>query len=331
LESSSRITALSKLARTTIIPTSQISLPVVARIHKAKHPPIIVMEKNAGIPAAVSSSNKKKTDDPLRWFLGMLVVSCFSMVYFVAPSYMITAILALAFRYPTFYIACIYASPMLLSAVVPSFPAPFLYRYLKPMLDYFDYEEIIETKPIDVADKILSGTNYLCVCQPHGALSITGIASAINASRPEFAGKLNTAVADAVLYTPIIKHVMGIFGLISASKSSMKKTLKKKGLAGTIVLYVGGMAELFLTCETKERLYLKKRKGFIKLALTEGVDIVPIYLFGNTSVLSVLKNDMLASLSRKVRLVACRLKQESGRNDSTNFAHTPFACRRKSL
>jgi Diacylglycerol acyltransferase len=247
-----------------------------------------------------ASLGKKKTDDPLRWFLGMIVVSCFSMVYFIAPTYMLSAILALAFRFPTFYIACVYASPMLLSAVVPSFPAPFLFRYLKPMLDYFEYEEIIESKPIDVAEKILSGTNYLCVCQPHGALSITGIASAINASRPEFAGKLATAVADVVLYTPIIKHVMGIFGLTSASKASMQRTLKKKGLAGTIVLYVGGMAELFLTSEAEEKLYLKKRKGFIKLALTEGVDIVPIYLFGNTSVLSVLKNGVLASISRKV-------------------------------
>jgi len=113
-------------------------------------------------------------------------------------------------------------------------------------------------------------------------------------------GKLPTAVANAVLYTPIVKHVLGIFGLISASKASMKETLKKPGVNGTVVLYVGGMAELFLSCENEEKLYLKKRKGFIKLALTEGVDIVPIYLFGNTNVLSVLKTGLLASISRKV-------------------------------
>jgi Diacylglycerol acyltransferase len=252
---------------------------------------------------AVVSYSKTKSDNLGKWLLGMIVVSCFSMVYFVAPLYMLSAILVLAFRFPTFYIACLYASPMLLSAVIPSFAAPGLYRYLRPMLDYFEYEEVIESKPTDVAEKILSGTNYLCVCQPHGALSITGIVSAINATRPEFAGKLPTAVADAVLYTPILKHVVGIFGLVSASKESMKKTLKKKGLAGTIILYVGGLAELFLTSDTEEKLYLKKRKGFIKLALTEGVDIVPIYLFGNTSVLSVLKTSFLTSLSRKVRLV----------------------------
>jgi hypothetical protein len=75
---------------------------------------------------------------------------------------------------------------------------------------------------------------------------------------------------------------MGIFDLISASKSSLTKQLKKPGVEGSIVLYVGGMAELFLSSEQEETLYLKKRKGFIKLALQTGVDIVPVYLFGNT-------------------------------------------------
>ena len=89
-----------------------------------------------------------------------------------------------------------------------------------------------------------------------------------------------TAVADAVLYTPLLKHVLGIFGLISASKESMKATLKKPGVSGTVALYVGGMAELFLSCENEEKIYLKKRKGFIKLALQEGVDVIPVYLFG---------------------------------------------------
>lgn len=62
------------------------------------------------------------------------------------------------------------------------------------------------------------------------------------------------------------------------------------------------MAELFLSSGKKERLYLKNRKGFIKLALQEGVDIVPVYLFGNTTVLSVWKTGFLADLSRKYQV-----------------------------
>ncbi len=42
--------------------------------------------------------------------------------------------------------------------------------------------------------------------------------------------------------------------------------------------------------------------GFIIIALREGVDIIPVYLFGNTSVLSVLKTGFLADLSRKMQM-----------------------------
>jgi hypothetical protein len=95
---------------------------------------------------------------------------------------------------------------------------------------------------------------------------------------------------------------MGIFGLIDASKHNLKRVLKKPGVAGSLVIYVGGIAELFMSCPEEERLFLSKRKGFIKLALTEGVDIIPIYLFGNTGVLTVLKTGLLATLSRKLQV-----------------------------
>lgn len=172
------------------------------------------------------------------------------------------------------------------------------------MLDFFDSFEILyEATPIDPVQTMTEqNVNYILACQPHGVISYTGILSAVG-GKSEFRGKIPTAVADAVLYTPILKHVMGIFNLISASKRSLVKHLTtKKGIEGSVVLYVGGMAELFLSCENEERLYLKNRKGFIKLSMQTGVDIVPIYLFGNTSVLSVAKHGFLATLSRKLQI-----------------------------
>jgi 2-acylglycerol O-acyltransferase 2 len=169
------------------------------------------------------------------------------------------------------------------------------------MLDYFQYEQIIETSPVDVRANMRNGKSYILAAQPHGVVSLCGICSAIYADK-EFQGTIPTGVASAVLNTPILKHVMGIFYLISASKSSLKKQFKKGGIEGTVVLYVGGMAELFLSSVTEETLYLKKRKGFIKLALQEGVDVVPIYFFGNTTILSVIKTGLLANLSRRLQI-----------------------------
>jgi 2-acylglycerol O-acyltransferase 2 len=164
------------------------------------------------------------------------------------------------------------------------------------MLDYFEYEQIIECSPVDVRRNILNGITYLIPAQPHGVLSFCGICSAV--SSPEFIPLFKSAVASAVLSIPIIKHVMGLFGLCDASKATLRKELK----SSSVVLYVGGIAELFLSSPTEERLFLYHRKGFIKLALTEGVDVVPIYCFGNTSILTIVKTGFLAQLSRKMQV-----------------------------
>jgi hypothetical protein len=236
----------------------------------------------------------------IQWYVGMMMACCFSMVYFIAPFYILSSLIVLLLYYNKVWVY-IYISPMILSALVPPIAMPWLIRCLQPMLQYFDYDEIHEIHPINVAEEIRSNRkNYICIVQPHGVISFVGILSAVNGSVPEFVGKLPTAVADALLYTPILKHVLGIFYLISASKQSLQKTLRHKGVRGTIVLYVGGMAELFLSSTQYEKLYLLQRKGFIKLALQQGVDIVPIYLFGNTNVLSILKTGFLANISRKV-------------------------------
>lgn len=246
--------------------------------------------------SANGSRNYEKS--PFLYTVGMLQSAVFSSTYFLAPFYMLTAVVLL-FKSPTSHYVWIYVTPIIISAIVKPIPMPWLIQRLRPMLHYFDYEEIHEKKPRDATQEINNGKNFLLVCQPHGALSYCGICSAVTCPTTSLPP---TAVADALLHTPILKHVLGIFGLVSASKQSMLRQLAKPGAEGTLVLYVGGMAELFLSCENEEKLYLKNRKGFIKLALTTGVDVIPVYLFGNTSVLSVLKKGMLADISRKLQV-----------------------------
>ncbi len=102
------------------------------------------------------------------------------------------------------------------------------------------------------------------------------------------------AVADVIMKFPIIKHVVGIFGSCDASSKTLAKVLQKR----SVVLYAGGIAELFLTDEAEEQLYVNKRKGFIKVALQSGVAIVPLYIMGNTTTLKVAKGESLAKLAR---------------------------------
>ena len=62
-----------------------------------------------------------------------------------------------------------------------------------------------------------------------------------------------------------------------ADKKSMISYMKKKI---DIALPPGGFEEATLTSINHDRAYIKKRLGFIKLALQHGYDVVPVYSFG---------------------------------------------------
>jgi len=170
---------------------------------------------------------------------------------------------------------------------------------MKPMLDYFDYEEAFEITDDELRERGAEGKRYIIATQPHGVISFVGLCAWVNA--PDDLRYIKTAAASALLKTPILKNVMGIFGLTDASSGNIKRVLKNRGIDGCLVLYVGGIAELFKSSRREERLYLSKRKGFIKVALREGVDVIPVYMFGNTSVLTVVKTGPLAVLSRRLQ------------------------------
>lgn len=244
------------------------------------------------------TTNKVST---IRWFQGLCLSSIFSLVYLLSPTYIISAVIALVLQYPSKHAAFLYAAPLLVSIMVPSKGMLWLANYMTPMLDYFHYEEVLELSNDEALKLSTSGRKFIIAMQPHGVISFVSLCSWINA--PVEIRCVSTAVASALLKTPILKNVMGIYGLVDASQKSIKNILRTgEGMKGCIVLYIGGIAELFKSSRKEERLYLTKRKGFVKVALREGVDIVPVYLFGNTSVLSVLKTGFLASLSRKMQV-----------------------------
>eukprot|EP00585_Thalassiosira_rotula_P011848 CAMPEP_0196160126 /NCGR_PEP_ID=MMETSP0910-20130528/46668_1 /TAXON_ID=49265 /ORGANISM="Thalassiosira rotula, Strain GSO102" /LENGTH=298 /DNA_ID=CAMNT_0041425051 /DNA_START=54 /DNA_END=951 /DNA_ORIENTATION=+ len=223
-----------------------------------------------------------------------------TIAYFTIPIYLLTAIASLILRYPTTKLSFLYATPMLLSLFIPPCYSRTALALLRPIVNYFDFEAIYMDET-NVRNQMNEGKNYIFAAQPHGVLSYAGFCAAV--SKPDDPGRVPTAVASVLLNVPLLKNLMGIFNLayfnlVDASASNMKRILKE---GGNIKIYIGGIAELFKCCRTEERLYLKKRKGFIKLALRAGVDIIPIYCFGNTSVLSVLTHGPLAALSRKLQ------------------------------
>lgn len=116
-----------------------------------------------------SAAGKEMTS--LRWWQGLLISSIFTAVYLLTPMYLFSAITMIAFQYPSKNISLIYSIPFFVSMILPSTPMPFLAKYMTPMLDYFDYEEITETSNGDALKMAKSGRNFMIVMQPHGVVS----------------------------------------------------------------------------------------------------------------------------------------------------------------
>eukprot|EP00438_Fugacium_kawagutii_P031888 Skav227556 [mRNA] locus=scaffold3241:127705:128883:+ [translate_table: standard] len=78
----------------------------------------------------------------------------------------------------------------------------------------------------------------------------------------------------------------------------------------------GGIAEIFLMRPDLEQVYIKSRKGFVRMALQAGVDIVPVYGLGHTQLFSMLDKssglgNFLMKISRKYKAWGNRIDAET--------------------
>ena len=227
---------------------------------------------------------------------GALAATIFTVTYITVPVLLIV-IPALVFLHPTWWVTWALAGPFILSAIVPPIPSrSFLQAWpFRHMPKYFNFTEIRETSDEDV-QKLIGSRPVIFSIQPHGVFSFGGASAGVQwAKRWWHPKQIPTSAASSVIHTPLVKHVVGLFGVVDASNKSLTKWL---GKGKSAVLYIGGIAELFLVSQNEERLFAKKRKGFIKLALRTGAEIVPVYFFGNTSVLSVLTGSLLRKIAR---------------------------------
>lgn len=117
-----------------------------------------------------TSSGKELTSS--QWWKGFIMASIFSTVYLLTPMYLVSAVVMVVLQYPTKNISLFYAAPFIFSLIIPSMPMPWLADYMRPMLDYFDYEEICETSNEDAIKMVNNGNNFILAMQPHGVVSL---------------------------------------------------------------------------------------------------------------------------------------------------------------
>jgi len=130
---------------------------------------------------------------------------------------------------------------------------------------------------------------YLFGYHPHGIISHGAFAAfateALGFSQL-FPGITNTLLTlESNFRVPIYRDYALALGLASVSRESCDNLLSRggrngEGMGRAITIVVGGARESLDAKPGQIKLVLKRRKGFIKLAIRNGADLVPVLGFG---------------------------------------------------
>lgn len=148
---------------------------------------------------------------------------------------------------------------------------------------------------------VANGTPVLIGLEPHGVLPLQMAAiaeyylfdGAIRTARDhecfkneEERQRLRDAFAvssafasSSIFYVPLVRHLWPWLGLDPISRYHVKKVLSNGGVA---VIVPGGVSEVLKMEKKREVVYLRKRYGFVKIAIQTGAALMPAYAFGAT-------------------------------------------------
>lgn len=84
---------------------------------------------------------------------------------------------------------------------------------------------------------------------------------------------------SAVFWAPIMRNMCWWLGIRAVSRDVIKRTLAR---GTSCAICPGGVQECLYMQEGFEVVFLQKRTGFIRIALEQGVPVVPVFAFGQT-------------------------------------------------
>ncbi|XP_069739298.1 LOW QUALITY PROTEIN: 2-acylglycerol O-acyltransferase 3-like, partial [Phaenicophaeus curvirostris] len=154
------------------------------------------------------------------------------------------------------------------------------------------------------------GRTYLLAAHPHGVACI-GVFGAFVTGGRGAAGTRNggsgrggpcpglrpTSPPSTGSSTSPLQGIRLAAGLCPVSRRCLDRVLEQRDQA--LVIMVGGAAEALEGTPGSHRVVLRRRKGFVRLALRHGTPLVPVYVFGEQE---TFRQPALSKASRLRRL-----------------------------
>lgn len=114
---------------------------------------------------------------------------------------------------------------------------------------------------------------------PHGVASDHRVAmdGMLHTILPTISEKIKVLVASSLFVIPFVREVSLWTGCVDARRFVAERVLDN---GDSILVFPGGISEQIATSYQQEKVYLKSRKGFIKLAMRKNIPVIPSYVFG---------------------------------------------------
>lgn len=210
----------------------------------------------------------------------------FHLLYFLIPLAIIIGPFCTMYLFPTYRLiagvsAIFYWTYVLMDSSYKNLGAPW-----KAMENMWLIQYILSWLPIRIlrTQKLDKDKLYIFACHPHGTLAFSRAAvgfctkSLWDVAFPGITFRVLTA--SAPFFVPFIRELWLWSYCIDATKATAVKAIRQ--LRASIFVYPGGELEQIETVYKKHIVMLSMRKGFVKLAIEEGAELVPVYAFGES-------------------------------------------------